>query len=270
MASLIDTFVPFDIYNSLPHIEQVATTLDDHSEDLNVLRQLLTKHEILKDVSIRLIHKHFDIQDGEVMVFSKVDLPYYGTIQTMKPVLPSPDDQKLRGINYFANDQGSVQAYEYAECEVPDMEKFACLLQEFCGIVTERRLRHRFGLKLKVEDELDRISWTEFEFHEKRSTIMLQEGMPMPEGTFDHVVSTEWNSSMIDDDNDSRTCKHKKTCRHGPTVCSHCTHCSRHERESRHDIGDDGRETIFYLGGQRIVPGTSIFGLINAIAVQAF
>lgn len=161
---MIETFVPFNTYNSLPLIKEVANVPSDNSEDLEDLRKLLTKHNVPKDVSIRLIHKHFDTENGEVMMFDKVALPDYGTVQIMQPVLPSSSRQ-LRGIHYFVNGEGSLQAYEYATYDVPDMSKFASFLEEFCRAVSERNLQCKFGLKLKVEDELDRMSWTEFEFH---------------------------------------------------------------------------------------------------------
>lgn len=268
MASLIETFVPFSTYNSLPHIKDVANVPNDNSEDLEDLRKLLAKHNVPKDVSIRLIHKHFDTQDGEVMTFDNLALPGYGTVQTMKPVLPSSSNQ-LRGIHYFVNDEGSLQAYEYAKCDVPNMTKFASFLEEFCRIVSERNLRHKFGLKLKVVDELDRMSWTEFELHQKRSTIMLQEGMPMPNGEFDHTVSTEWNAIMT-----HKKCKHCSVCsycRHGTgRIHGHCKHWENYAANGNCGIGDDGHEAGFYLGGQRVVPGTPIFEVVNAIAAQAF
>jgi hypothetical protein len=71
MTSIIDTFVPSSTYNTLPSISQVAGAPEDHSQDLQDLRELLKKHNVSKDVSIRLIHKHFDTTKGEVMVFDQ-------------------------------------------------------------------------------------------------------------------------------------------------------------------------------------------------------
>ena len=267
MASLIEKFLPFSIYNNLPHIRDVANAPNNHLEDLEDLRKLLAKHNVPKGVSIRLIHKHFDTQDGEIMTFDKLVLPTFGTVQTMKPIRPS-NNHKLRGIHYFVNNTGSLQAYEYALFDVPDMSKFTSFLEEFSHLVIERNLQHKFGLKLKVQDELDRMSWTEFEFHQKRSTIMLQKGMPMPNGDFDYTVSTEWNAILADDD--TKTCKHKTTCRHGNSTCNHCRHCANHDVEYNCSIDGDSLDAGFCLGGQRVTPGTPIFEVVNAIAVQAF
>ncbi|POR34356.1 Uncharacterized protein TPAR_05453 [Tolypocladium paradoxum] len=264
MVTLIDTFVPSGIYNTLPHIHDVSNVPIDHSKDLEDLRMLLVKYEVPNDICVRLIHKHFDTHEGEVMVFEKITLPAHGKVQTMKPVMPSGNTQ-LHGIHYFVNDVGDLQAYEYANCDPPDMTTFESFLGDFCRIVLERGLQSKFGLKLKRGDELDRAGWTEFEFHQKRSTIMLQDGMPMPKGDFDCSVSTEWNAIMTNDG--TRTCKHKTTCRHGSTVCNHCKHCNRHEVAGNCGIGDDGFATGFYLGGQKVVPGTPIHDIVSALVV---
>ncbi|KAF2474704.1 uncharacterized protein BDR25DRAFT_332077 [Lindgomyces ingoldianus] len=245
MASLTETLVPFATYNSLPHIRDVANAPEDHADDLKDLRQLLDKHKVPKGVSIRLIHKHFDTKDGEVMIFDKVTILGHGIAQIMKPV-----------------------AYEYSSHVAPDMANFEPFLTEFCAIVSKRNLRFKFGLRIKAEDELDNVGWTEFEFHEKRGTIMLQDGMPMPEGDSDFTVSTEWKKLI--GDVWPRDCKHTKTCCHGATTCKHCTYCKAYDVEEC-GIDKEGSCTeAFCLGGQRVLPGTSLFDIVNTIAVQAF
>lgn len=96
MASLTETLVPFDTYNSLPHIRDVANAPEEHANDLKDLRELLDKHKVPKDVSIRLIHKHFDTKDGEVMIFDKVTIPGHGIAQIMKPVVPGSTQSASR------------------------------------------------------------------------------------------------------------------------------------------------------------------------------
>lgn len=84
--------------------------------------------------------------------------------------------------------------------------------------LSERGLQHISGLKLK---DLDRTGWTEFEFHQRCSTIILQDES-MPTGHFDYQVSTEWKAIIGDDY--TRNCKHKTRCRHENTVCVQYSH----------------------------------------------
>ena len=75
MPHLINTVVPCTTYNSLPHISEVASAPDHHSQDLHDLQHLRQEHCVPDTVCIRLIHKHYDTQEGEVMMFDKISVP---------------------------------------------------------------------------------------------------------------------------------------------------------------------------------------------------
>jgi hypothetical protein len=244
MGSLINTFVPHGTYNDLPHISDVAQAPIDDIKDLNDLCALLDKHHVM-DVCIRLVHKHFDTQEGEVMVFENIPIPEHGTIQTMKPVVASGNPQ-LRGIHYFVNDEGSFQAYEYADYVAPDLTSIEPFLQEFCHIVSKRGLQHKSGLKVNRGDNTDRIGWTEFELDQHRCTIMLQDGMPMPDSEFDVAVTTEWGGLT---EIPTSMCKHAS--------CKHCRHCRGHQNRSC-SFDDDSSEMGCCIGGKWVVPGTPL------------
>ncbi|KAL1894083.1 hypothetical protein Cpir12675_003818 [Ceratocystis pirilliformis] len=171
MASFIDTFMPSNTYNTLPLTSQVSGAPTDHSQDLQDLRELLNKHNAPKGVSVRLINKHFDTTEGEVMVFDKIPIPRHGVVQIMKPI-----------------------AYEYGNYEVPEMSGFESFLAEFCSLVSARGLQRKFGLKLQREDDTDQTGWTEYELYAKRGTIIFPDGMPMPDGDSDYSVTTEWKA----------------------------------------------------------------------------
>ncbi|KAK3373761.1 hypothetical protein B0T24DRAFT_624470 [Lasiosphaeria ovina] len=179
MAPLIDTFVSASTYNALPHVKDASKVRHDYSHDLRNLGELLYNHGITKDVfCIHVIHKHGDLaHDGEVMVLDKVDAhpgrdgdgSSGGTTaqkMTMKPVAiaaassttatttSSLQRQQLRGIHYFVNSEARLQAYEYAAADAdgggaPDMSGYATFLSEFCRVVSEHGLQHKFGLRLE-------------------------------------------------------------------------------------------------------------------------
>jgi len=68
MAILNDTLISSSIYSSLPLIEEVQHVPSTNLSDLADLRALLTQHQVPLGISIRLIHKHYDVDDGEVRV----------------------------------------------------------------------------------------------------------------------------------------------------------------------------------------------------------
>ncbi|OAQ59615.1 hypothetical protein VFPPC_13534 [Pochonia chlamydosporia 170] len=258
MGSLIDTFVPSSTYNTLPLISQVAEAPNDHIQDLQDLRELLNKHKVPKGVSVRLIHKHFDTYAGEVMVFNRVPVQGHGIVQIMKPIVPS-DSNQLRGIHFFVDENSSLQAYEYGNYDVPDMSGFQAFLAEFCGLISERGLQRKFGLKLQTEDDTEQTGWTEYELHAKRGTIMFPDGMPMPDGDGDYSVTTEWKGIFNEL---PRTCKHTTTCRHGRSTCKHCRHCNSHPHDADVEFASGAG---FCLGGQKILPGTAVHDIVDQI-----
>jgi hypothetical protein len=265
MDILKDTFIPFSTYNTLPHISEVNQVPEVCSTDLEDLRGLLAKHKVPRGVSIRLVHKHFDVQDGEVMMFKNVVLPSLDTVQAMRPI-QSTNVSNLRGIHFFVDQDGKLQAYEYSTAEVPNLSKFGEFLAEFCCMVTKRGLQRKLGLKMKCEGQLESTNWTEYELPAQRSTIMIPKGLPMPEEAQrdrpGYKVSTEWRADAKDDDNTS--------CDHSITICSHCSHCFHTDtlkQLCQKIIGDTDKavDSGMYLGCHKIQPGTPIFDLVNTV-----
>jgi hypothetical protein len=247
MTSLKDTLVSFTTYNNLPHIHDVSDVPKNHSRDLEDLRALLVKHNVPSGVCVRLIHKHYDVEDGEVMGFQEVTVPPYGNVTAMHP-LKSPDPSKLHGIHYFVDKDGLLQAYEYAATEGSDMSNYESFLVEFCRIVVGRSLQMKYGLKLQCD--IDETSRTEFELPSKRSTIMIPEGMPTPDGEYDVEVVTEWSSKP----------------NVGKKGCSHCWHnvksCSH---KSLNGNFGSPEEVDIYLGAQKVEPGTPVWSIVTAV-----
>lgn len=111
MASIKDNFVSPAVYNHLPHIADVANVPKDDAKDIADLRALLAKHNLPNGVAIRLIHKHFDLHDGEIMAFKEVTAKPFGNVLVMRPVASAATLQ-AHGLNYFVDDAGQLQAYE--------------------------------------------------------------------------------------------------------------------------------------------------------------
>ncbi|KAH7082210.1 hypothetical protein FB567DRAFT_100609 [Paraphoma chrysanthemicola] len=252
MTLIKDIFVSSSIYNNLPHISDVHEAPDEHADDLKDLRALLRRYDVPDGVSVRLIHKHYDTEDGEIMVFKQVPVPSQGEVISMGPLLPS-NYPNLKGINFFVDTDGTFQAYEYTTCDVPghDMSDYQAFLAEFSRIVVERGLQRIFGLKFDIKDE--ELGWTEFEFPAKRSTILIPKGMPVPEAAEYMInVVTEWGK----DDDDLR----KRGCPCFNTTCSHCNH------EGPNGCGHETQGWEFTLGGQKIDAGSPVLPIMNAVA----
>lgn len=256
MPQIKEDFICASVYNALPHIREASQFPEDEKSALEDLRSLLTKHQIPAGVSIRLIHKHFDAKDGEIMVFEKVDVPIGGTVKVMRPV-KTQDAAKLRGLHYFVDDAGDLQAYEYGASEVVDVLRYESFLAEFCQVVTSLGLQCKFGLKLRALEDAtkENDNWSEFEFTAKRSTIMIPKGLPVPQGHFDITLATEWNSNSAVNGFDS--------CSHGLSWCSHCSHC--YHTDDDHNPGRRHSDMDFYLGGIKVEAGTPVHSIVETV-----
>jgi hypothetical protein len=175
MTTFQSLFVSTDIYNQLPHISDVADVPTEHRNDLEDLLALLVKHNVQDKVCVRLIHKHFDIHPGEIITIKKLEVPSHGAVSVLRPAKVESMDTNLYPLHFFVDSstkRGQLQPYEYSATPLPDIKGFEPFFVEFCQLVIERELEHKFGLKISGEaKESDSISWTEFEFPQDRGTI---------------------------------------------------------------------------------------------------
>lgn len=122
-----------------------------HRNDLDDLRHLLQKHNVPDVICVRLIHKHVDALDDEVMVLRAIPVSPHGIIQIMGPMSPKCTTT-FRGLNYIVNDDGEFQTYEYTTAEGPDMSNYSAL-KEFSQIIVERGLQRKWGLKIGLAED---------------------------------------------------------------------------------------------------------------------
>ncbi|KAH7348141.1 hypothetical protein BKA66DRAFT_516750 [Pyrenochaeta sp. MPI-SDFR-AT-0127] len=243
MMIVKNTFVPVAVYNGLPHITEVVGVPEMDAANLADL------------LSIRLIHKHFDINDGEVMAFKEVTAKPFGNVLVMRPVA-SAAISRFEGLNYFVNDGGELQAYEYINSDTLNLAEFPEFLAEFCALVVERGLQRK--LRLKTKSGCDVPSWSEFEYPCHRSTMIILKGMPVPEGDSGFTVATEWGAPALDastmpDGENSPMMSCFSHC------VSHCNgHCTAHDSE----IIDGG---MWYLGGKKLEAGAPVYNLMAAV-----
>jgi len=193
-------------------------------------------------VSIRSIHKHSNVKEGEVLFFENVTVPSEGSVQVMRPVKLT-ETTNLHPVHFFVENEGSLQSYEYTAYEVADVSNIRTFLVEFCHVVAERGLQRMFGLKINSgSDDQDKTGWTEVVFTVKRGTILIPDGMSKPDGAYMVSVSTEWGGT--DNSNGMRGWPPKVRCKH----CNHdCTEYSL--------SADDTIDEAFCLGGQKFLPG---------------
>ena len=71
MSTLKTSYIPSARYNGLPTIHEVAD-VSDYKQDCDDLSALIGKHSLPIRVQVRLIHKHSDTLENEVMVVRSI------------------------------------------------------------------------------------------------------------------------------------------------------------------------------------------------------
>jgi hypothetical protein len=242
-------FVSAKTYNALPTIEVAANVPHENAADLGDFQQLLAKHDVPEVVSIRLIHKHFDITDGEAMVFRDIALPAHGTVEVMRATAIA--SAQLHGAHFLVNSAAQLQAYEYTTEPTIDISEYGTFVAEFVQIVVERKLQHKFGLKLRHHREGEvKVDRKEFEFPEEQCTVTIPVNLPLPEITHKIDVDTDWGALDI---------KHKR--KRGRATRTRCSHSD--EADTQDCQEECAKEEGMMFDGRIVQSGTPFHGLLN-------
>jgi hypothetical protein len=247
-----ETLIRADEYNRLPHVDDVSSVPDEYYKDRDELRALLAKHDLPDWVSVRLIHKHFDAHDGEIMVFRAVSVPAAGDIRIMGPMKCAAS--AVRGFNYRVGNDKRFYPYEYTSIDIPsiDTSKYEFFFEEFADLVVERKMQEKWGLKIGFPG--DHKNWNEFEFGSRRSTFMI------PDGRFINiqparVVVTDWHA----DERQRDKCLVTRSGNH--YGCS-TTRSGKHYQAA----GEGGS---YYFAGQKVETGTPLHEILRSVEIAA-
>ncbi|KFY79313.1 hypothetical protein V499_01693 [Pseudogymnoascus sp. VKM F-103] len=275
MALIQEGFVSADTYNSLPTIQEVADVPQEYAADLEHLQELLARHNVPESISIRLIHRHYDIADGDAMVFRDIALPAHGTVEVMRAT-PIASAQ-LHGKNFFVSSTAQLQAYEYTTETTVGLSEYETFIAEFVEIVVQRKLQHKFGLKINHRSEMEvKADQKEFEFPEEQCTITIPITLPLPEATHEIDVDTDWGAVDIQHKRKRgktkprpRPSSTRTTCSHGgPAAPEDCRgECAKEGHggpAAPEDCrGECAKEGGILFDGRIVQLGTPFHGLLN-------
>lgn len=163
----VDSVLPAEVYNRLL-IDHEATEksalLELKSQHVLVLAKLLAVHGVSDYVELHLLHRHFVLQEGEVMLHKPLVISGSSantniTVDIAK-VVPCPDSPKrsLFPLMWMASSTGRLIAYEYGALEKrPERQKIREISQEsweafgqnFCAHIQATGLQDIVSLKDK-------------------------------------------------------------------------------------------------------------------------
>ncbi|KFY12298.1 hypothetical protein V492_03966 [Pseudogymnoascus sp. VKM F-4246] len=119
-------------------------------------------------------------------------------------VLSTGEDQRLACSGYAlatsVTSTSQLQAYEYTTDTTIDISEYGTFVAEFVEIVIERKLQHKFGLKINDYNSKIGVSVSqkEFEFPEEQCTITIPVTLPLPEDTHEISVDTVWGTLDVE------------------------------------------------------------------------
>ncbi|GLA35233.1 hypothetical protein AnigIFM63309_010636 [Aspergillus niger] len=175
MSLLKDILISPEEYNRLPYILDNADLESSNGQDIKDIISLFRKHKLPQAFKPKLVHKHYDIGDDEVMVSREIPVPTHGVVSIMGPMI-SQRAPTLRGLHYFVDGNGDLQAYEYTIGPAPDICRYDDFFKEFSDFIVERNLQNKLGLVIGDERNDKRI-WREIEVPDKRGTIMIPDNV---------------------------------------------------------------------------------------------
>jgi len=203
--------IPIEDYNNLPTVGEAHISAEGLTSVKQRLIDIVTRHGLADKFGIRLIHKHFDMNDGEVPVFRDIDVQGVCTAIFMGPVRDN-NLGPVFGKNFLLDREGAVVPFEYttSPCEAPS--EYPGFVEEVAHELLMSNAAKHLGLCIHPKGSEE---YTEFELPELRSTVMIPERL-MPTDYGDAPLVTNWAAEIfpapVDSCTQTRSGKHYGNC----------------------------------------------------------
>ncbi len=173
-AKLDESPLSSEAYNSLPDIDAMTRAGDEHQAARASLLALINAHGAGDKFSVHLVHKHFEVPDGRVMVYEPVKgqgHPDFLLCSSRDPLSFAPGS--LRGLYFRARHDGTMAAYEYTTEAGPDLSGYEHFVLEFARRCIDPGVENIFALSAR---QATPKPLSEFEFSAAKATILVPTG----------------------------------------------------------------------------------------------
>ena len=269
-ARLYEGPLPSQQYNSLPHIDDMSDVAADHAKAHATLLGLIASHGLADKFSIHLVHKHFDIPEGRIMVYETV--PQTSSHESF--VLCSPrrpeSMMKVRGLYFKADAKGEMVAYEYTTAPGSDLSDHQDFVAAFADALVRFGVQNVFALTAHSICAKDKVL-TEFEMAHVLSTVLVYDATWLPTQDVSASTSTDW---MATDDYAQYAdggvpgiiqlkCTKTRTGRHFNVTCSKTRAGSHISHAPSPFSGEPAQDMLLELNGQAIERGSKPHAIIT-------
>lgn len=268
-ALLQETPLPSAEYNSLPHIDSMSDAAAKHVKAHAVLLGLITAHGVAHTFSVHLVHKHFDIPEGRIMVYETVK----ATSMHQDFVLSSPRTPEkcpnARGLYFKAAPGGNMIAYEFTTDPGVDLSAHEDFVAAFAKAALEMGVQDIFALTA-VSICPEKTILTEFELAQALSTILVSDASWLPEADVAASTTTDW----IAEDEYTKyadgsvpgiiqlKCTKTRSNTHYNVTCSR-TRSGTHLGHAPNPFPEAPVDTVLSINGERLEKGTESHAIIS-------
>ncbi|KAF2970800.1 hypothetical protein GQX73_g2728 [Xylaria multiplex] len=177
-------------YNKLPHIDNVKDAAANNPKAHAILLGIIAAHGLSKKFSLHLVHKHFNIPKGRVMVYETIRGKTFEDFVLCSPRVPQKCPH-MRGLYFKAAVGGNMIAYEFTTEPGADLSVHEDFVAKFATAVLELGVQDTFALTALSICPQDKVL-TEFELGHVTSTVLVSNASWLPTDDVESSTSTDW------------------------------------------------------------------------------
>ncbi|KAI6527704.1 hypothetical protein MCOR05_008693 [Pyricularia oryzae] len=285
-AKLIETPLASVDYNLLPHIDEMRDAAAQNARAHAILLGTIAAHGLSAIFSVHLVHRHFNIPEGHVMVYQKGKEPDHGEFILCSPRTPEATN-KMRGLYFRALSDGNMAAYEFTTEPGQDLSAHEKFVEIFARTVVDLGVQDIFALTVVGIVDINRVL-TEFEMVSILSTILVYNAAWLPDYDAERATSTDWVASRdyaqkLAQNSGGEVpgiitlkCTKTRSNTHYNVTCSKTRGGSHYEQKPavpQPEAMESGNgHGNFYIGGKRVAEGSEGYAVMSMAMrmVEAF
>jgi len=157
-------FISATEFNKIPHVSLTHDVFYETREIRQRMDELIAKYGLADDFKPCSLHRHFPIEEGQLLLIDKIALENGDDIELVRPVNIT-DVNTVHPISYYVTKEGAVQPYKYARGVGPSIDD--AFFAELSQLLLETGEYTRISIKRPTGTDI-----TEVEIPEYNATVL--------------------------------------------------------------------------------------------------
>ncbi|KAK3902094.1 hypothetical protein C8A05DRAFT_34221 [Staphylotrichum tortipilum] len=240
-----------------------------HANAHAVLLGIIAAYGVAQTFSVHLVHKHFDIPEGRIMVYEVVQ----GSATHPNFVLSTPRASEkcpnARGLYFKAAPGGNMVAYEFTTHPGADLSAHEDFVAAFAEAAVAMGVQDVFALTA-ISICPENTILTEFELAQALSTILVPDASWLPAGDVAESTTTDWIAGQEYAKYADGSvpgiiqlkCTKTRSNTHYNVTCS-TTRSGRHLGHAPNPFPDVPMDSVLSINGEALEEGTEPHAIIT-------